>query len=438
MKNLRILIAAFTISLLSVQTVYAVEVQEVVSPGGIKAWLVEDNSLPVTAIEFAFIGAGSEMDPVGLEGLADMTSSLIDEGAGDIDSRAFQGKLNDLSITLRFSARLDSFGGSFYSLNRYRDEAVDLLRLSLNEPRFDSEPVARIRNQIIVGIKRSENDPDTIASRTLWQNLFPNHHYGRETEGRVDSVTAITSGDMQAFVKSALTRDNLIVGAVGDISPAELGAILDKAFGTLPKGNGRAEPTPIKPVLSGETLVVEMDVPQSVITFAQGGIAREDDDFYAAYVLNHMLGGGGFSSRLTTEIREKRGLAYSVYSHLYAMEDAAIWVGGAATQNARAAETISLVKSEWQRLLDDGVDAQELADAKTYLTGAYPLRFTSSKNIAGMLVSLQRQDLAMDYFDQRNSLIDAITSDDITRVAKRLMKPDQLTIVVVGKPEGIE
>lgn len=437
MKKFNVLFLTFLLSLSILPSAYAVEVKEVISPSGIKAWLVQDNSLAVTALEFSFVGAGSEKDPAGLEGLANMASSLIDEGAGSIDSRTFQGKLNDLSITLRYSARLDSFGGSFYTLNRYRDDAIELLRLSLNDPRFDEEPVARIRNQTIVGIKRRETDPDSIASRTLWKSLFPSHHYGRERNGTLESAAAITADDMRQFVKNAFTKDNLIVGAVGDITPDELGEILDKTFGALPQGNGKAITTPTQPKLSDDTIVVEMDVPQSVISFVQGGIARDDKDFYTAYVLNHMLGGGGFSSRLTTEIREKRGLAYSVYSHLYPLEDAALWIGGAATQNARAAETISLIKSEWQRLQNEGVDADELRDAKTFLTGAYPLRFTNSKNIAGMLVSLQRDNLGMDYFDRRNSLIDAVNQDDIKRVAKRLMKPDNLTIVVVGSPEGL-
>jgi len=438
MKNLRLSVIAIVFSLFMLPSAYAVEVSEVISPGGIKAWLVQDKSLGVTAIEFAFVGAGAEMDPKGLEGLASMTSSLIDEGAGSIDSRTFQAKLNDLSITLRYSARLDSFGGSFYTLNRYRDEAVDLLRLSLNEPRFDEEPVSRIRNQTIVGIKHSETNPNSINSQKLWADLFPNHHYGRPTEGSVESVTAIKTDDMRQFVKKAFNRDSLVVGVVGDITPDELGVILDKAFGGLPKGDGMPTPHPITPSLSGKTTIVEMDVPQSVIAFAQGGIARDDKDFYAAYVLNHMLGGGGFASRLTSEIREKRGLAYSVYSHLYGMDDAPLWVGGAATQNARAGETIALIKSEWQRMMDAGVGLGELTDAKTYLTGAYPLRFTNSKNIAGMLVSMQRQDLGLDYFDQRNTFIEAITQEDINRVAKRLMKPESLTIVVVGKPAGLE
>ncbi len=418
----------------------AVEVTEITSPSGIKAWLVKDKSLPVTAIEFSFTGSGIGRENKGKYGLVNMVASLIDEGAGDIDSQNFQKYLNDHSVSLSYNARLDSFGGSFYSLNRYLDDAINMLSLSLNKPRFDEEPIARIRSQIIQSIKQSKSNPNNIASRKLWGDLFPNHHYGRNIKGSIADINNITKDDMREFTKSKLTRDNLVIGVVGDISEEKLGTVLDEAFGDLPndKGNSSKDKNkPIKPILSGKNIIINMDIPQSVIAFAQGGIARDDKNFYAAYILNHILGGGSFTARLTKEIREKHGLVYSIYSHLYSLNDTTIWLGGAATKNDNAGKAVSLIKQEWRRLLNGGINKDELNNAKKYLTGAYPLRFTNSSNIASMLVAIQRENLGIDYFDRRNMLVNNVTIDQVNKMAKHLLKPDDLTIIIVGNPKGI-
>ncbi|RED48525.1 M16 family metallopeptidase [Aestuariispira insulae] len=413
------------------------EIEEVVSPSGIRAWLVRDKSLPITAMQFQFRDAGAISDPDGLEGLADMASSLIDEGAGSLDSRAFQGRLNDLSITLRFSAGREGFGGTFYSLNRYRGEAVEMLRLALNEPRFDAEPVERIRSQIITGLRAEAQNPRTIAGRRLMQDLFPDHRYSRPVGGTEQSISTIRTEDLSGFVSKELTRDRLTVGVVGDITADELSDLLETAFGGLPERGPVPEVQDVTPHSAGGLDVIEMDVPQSAIVFMQPGLKRDDPDFYSATVLNHILGGGSFSSRLTDEIRENRGLAYSVYSYLYPMDRAGLWGGAAATQNSRVSETIEILRHEWRRIAEKGVTEQELRDAITYLTGAYPLRFTSSLRVAGILVGVQREGLGMDYIARRNDLIHAVTLENVNRLAARILDPEQLAIVVVGKPKGL-
>ena len=414
------------------------EIQEVTSKSGIKAWLVQDETLPVTAMQFLFSGAGGVNDPVGREGLADLVSSTMDEGAGDLDSQAFQGRLKDLSINLRFNAGRENFGGSFYSLNRYRDEAVEMLRLSLNDPRFDEEPVERIRNQILVGLEREKNDPATVANRTLLSRMFPDHPYGRPVGGTVESMKAVSREDLRNFVSSQLTRDRLFVGVVGDISAAELSDLLDHVFGDLQEQGPDNAVDQVAANPNGGLDVIDMDVPQSAIAFMQPGITRDDPDYYAATVLNHILGGGSFSSRLTKEIREKRGLAYSVYSYLFPLDKAGLVGGGAATQNARAAETVQLLRREWEKVSSEGVSEEEVSDAITYLTGAYPLRFTNSSSIARILVGVQREELGMDYIAKRNDLIRSVSAADVNRVAAKILNPDSLTIIVVGKPEGLE
>ncbi len=414
----------------------AVEVQRVVSPGGIEAWLVEDHGNPILSMDLAFRG-GSALNPQGLEGLANMTASLIDEGAGDLDSQAFQGALEDHSISLRFSAGQDSFSGEVFTLSENRELAFKLLRLALTQPRFDAEPVERIRAQIQAGIARSAENPNAIAGRTLRGLFFPDHPYGRPGAGTPESVAAIAVSDMRGFVARRLARDTLAIGVVGDISPAGLAKLLDETFSDLPATAENGAVAETVPQGDGALIVVEKDVPQSVVAFGHGGLKRDDPDYYAGYVVNYVLGGGGFSSRLYEEVREKRGLAYSVYSYLSPLDHSALVMGGVATQNGRVATSLDLIRQEWRRMAEEGPSETELDNAKTYLTGSFPLRFSSSGRISGMLVGMQIQNLGIDYLDRRNSLIEAVTLDDAKRAAKRLYDADKLAVVIVGKPNGL-
>lgn len=415
----------------------ATQIERVVSPGGIEAWLVEDHLNPIISLHLAFRG-GSALDPEGKEGLANMVSTLLDEGAGDLDSKAFQQTLEDKSITLRFSAARDSFGARVQVLTEYRDLAFDLLRQAMTEPRFDAEPVSRLRAQLLANLRHESEDADAIAGKTLMKTLYPDHPYGRPTGGTLESVAAIQVADMRAFVKERLARDTLSIGVVGDITAKELAPLLDKTFGTLPAKAAPWKVAEVAPKVSGRTIVIEKPLKQSNILFADRGLMRKDPDFYTAYVMNHILGGGGFTSRLYTEVREKRGLAYSVYTYLHPMDRSAIYAGGAGTANARVAETLKVVRDEWAKLAKDGVTEAELTASKQYLTGSFPLRFTATERIAAMLVGMQTEGLGIDYLDKRNSYIEAVTLDDIRRVARKLLHPDDLTIVVVGEPKDVK
>ncbi len=421
-----------------VQPAGATEVQRVTSPGGIEAWLVEDHSNPILALDLAFDGSGASQDPKGKAGLAGLLSSTMDEGAGPYDSQEFQGLLDNLSISLGFSAGLDSFSGKLTTLTKHRETAFRLLRLALTEPRFDAEPVERIRAQILNGITRQAEDPDAIANRTLRKLFFPEDAYGRPRQGTKASVQAIQSDDLRAFVGNHLARDRLVIGVVGDITADELAALLDSTFGALPP-QGVPLADSLAPVAgAGETVVVVKDIPQSVVALGHRGIARDDPDYYIAYVVNQILGGSGFNSRLYEEVREKRGLAYSVYAYLSPLDRAALIGGGTATQNARVGESLDLIRQEWRRMAATGPTTEELALAKTFLTGSFPLRLSSSGAIAGMLVGMQMENLGIDYIDRRNDYITAVTLEDAKRVAQRIYHPDELTVVVVGQPEGIE
>lgn len=413
----------------------ALEIQPVTSPGGVKAWLVEDHDNPILTLHFSFLG-GQSSDPAGKEGRARLVSGLLDEGAGNLDSTAFQKALTEDSISLRFNARMDRFSGELVTLTETRERAVDLLQLALTEPRFDPEPVARIRAQILASLRYDQQNPRNIASRAWWGASFPEHPYGRSGDGTPATVAAVTVDDLKDFVASTFAREGLVVAAVGDIDPDGLKALLDRVFGALPAAGSAPVAPDTVPKAAGQTYVVEQKVPQSVVVFGHGGIARSDPDWYAASLLNEIMA-GGFGSRLTEEIREKRGLVYGVYAYLLPLDHAPLVMGGLATQNARVAESIALVRQEWRRMAEQGPTEAELADARTYLLGAFPLQLTDSDGTASVLMSLQESNLPIDYLDRREALFQAVTLEDMKRVARRIYRPDELAVVVVGMPKDV-
>jgi len=409
------------------------KIQEVTSPGGIKAWLVESHVNPLIAIRFAFVG-GASQDAPGKDGQAYFVTSMMDEGAGELDASAFQEREQALAMRMEFDAGRDVMLGNIQTLAENKDEVFDLVRLAMSKPRFDEDALERVRAQILAGLKFDENDPETVAS-LAWDRLaFNDHPYGRPVKGTMASIAAITSEDLHDYVRRVFARDKLVVSVVGDITAEELGPALDQLFGDLPERSELVLVAEARPPLGPTREVIIMDVPQSVAQFGHRGIARDDDDFIAAYVLNYIIGGGGFSSRLMEEVREKRGLAYSVYSNLYPYQHGAVFVGNVATKNEAVGQSLTVIQDELLRLSEQGPSQEELDSAKSYLTGAYALRFESSSSIASQLLWIQIEDLGIDYITKRNALVEAVTMDDIKRVAKRLLAADQLITTIVGKP----
>lgn len=403
--------------------------QRVISPGGIEAWLVEERTVPLIAVNFAFQG-GSTQDPVGKEGLANLLSTLLDEGAGDLDGQAFQAKVEDLSLRLGFEDLREVFYGEMKTLSESRDAAFDLLRLAITKPRFDLDAVDRMRAQAISGLRREAKDPDTVAGEALSKALFANHPYGRPATGNEASLKAITAADLRAFHTRTFAREGLTIAVVGDIDAKTLAPLLDSVFGSLPaKGNLVAVPD-VEP-RTGVTVAETMAVPQATIRFAGPGLKRDDPDFMAGFLMNHILGGGSLSSWLYEEVREKRGLAYSVSTSLAPFRHAGLFVGGVGTRADRAAETLAVIKEQIRRMADVGPTEKELAETKAFLIGSYPLRFDTSDKIAGQLLSIQLDNLGIDYTDRRNGLIEKVTLDDVKRVARRILSKD-LTVVTVG------
>jgi zinc protease len=425
--------AAFIVSAAPAAEVSSMNIERVISPGGIEAWLVQSDANPLIAMRFAFRG-GASQDPPGKEGLAYFISAMMDEGAGELDSVAFQEREQALAMRMDFDASRDVMLGNVQTLSANRDQVFDLVRLALTKPRFDQDAVERVRAQILAGLKFDENDPSTVAS-LAWDRLaFHNHPYGRPIKGTMASIAAITPDDLGDYAARVFARDKLVISVVGDIDAETLGKALDHIFGDLP---ANAELSPVadaNPPLGPTREVIEMDVPQSVAQFGHRGIARKDDDFIPAYMLNYIIGGGGFSSRLMEEVREKRGLAYSVHSNLFPFQHGAVFVGNVATKNEAVGQSLEVIESELRRLAEQGPTPEELENAKSYLTGAYALRFESSSSIANQLLWIQIEDLGIDYVNHRNELIEAVSLDDIKRVAKRFIEADRLITTIVGKP----
>jgi len=414
----------------------AVTIERVVSPKGIEAWLVQDRSVPVISLQFAFHG-GAALDPAGKEGLSNLVAGLLDEGAGNLDSQAFQRRLEDSAVSLSFNASLDSFGGSLRTLKRNEAVGFDLLRMALNEPRFDASAVDKVKTQTRAWLSGAAENPRRIAGRVLSRAAFGDHPYGRSTEGTRASVEGLTRADLENFVKQRFARDRLVIGVVGDITPAQLSDRLDALFGGLPASSAPVALPTVVPALTGQVYVVEKKIPQSVVTFAQAGLSRQDPDYYIAYVMNQAFGGGGLGSRLMEEVRDKRGLAYGVYTSLAPYDFSALYSGSVATQNDRVGESIDIIRAEWARLRDQGLTEKELADTKTYLTGSFLTNIDSTGRMASLLVGIQLEKLGIDYLDKRNSLIEAVTLADVSRVAQRLLEPAKLAFVVVGQPRGV-
>ena len=418
-----------SIAVLSAEPAEAVNIKEVTSPGGIKAWLVEDYTVPIVTMNFAFRG-GASQESAEQSGLANLLSGMLDEGAGDLDSRAFQARLQETNVNLSFDAGRDAFYGNLRTLQVNMDDAFELTRLAITEPRFDEEPVGRIKGQIISGLKRGQTDPQEIARKAFAKSLFGDHPYGQFVEGTPETVGALTGADLHAFRKRTLAKDNLHVAVVGAIGEEKLASVLDTVFGGL---SDKADLRPVDEIKpdAGKNEHVALGVPQTVIRIGGAGLKRDDPDFIPAYIANHILGGGTFSSRLYNEIREKRGLAYSVGTGLIPYDHSGAYVAAAATRADAADEAIDIMKAEIERYAAEGPSEEELRKAKAYLTGNYALRFDASRKIARQLIGIQIDNLGIDYIAKRNSLIEAVTIEDIKRASKRLFG-GPISVVTVG------
>lgn len=412
-------------------------IQPVTSAKNVTAWLVEDHSVPVISLSFAFRG-GMALDPDSKPGVARLASIMMDEGAGDMDSQSFQKALADDAIELRFSAGRDAFRGTLRTITTNKDKAFSLLALALSSPRFDADALTRMKEANSAEIRDSLSDPDWLAARAFNGTVFAGHPYARPGLGTLPAMARITSDDLHRFARGQLARNLLVVSAAGDITADELAAALDLVFGELPDISLTPEVRDIAVQHPGKTVFYPFDVPQTFIMAGHDGIRQDDPSWHAAQLVLYTLGGGGFESRLMNVIREERGLTYGVSAGLSVMDHAALVQVDTSTANRNAGEVVRLIRQEWQKMASHGPTAEELADAKAYLTGALPLQLTSTPAIAEVLTGMQLDRRGVDYINERNSLLETVTPDDAKASARTLLRADRLTTVLVGRPEGID
>jgi zinc protease len=412
----------------------ATQIDRVVSPGGIEFWLVQEPTVPLIAMDFTFLG-GTSQDPDDKPGVASLVAGTIDEGSGSLPSGAFHQALESKAIELSFSATRDYFSGQLRTLVENKDTAFELMRTSINTPRFDPADLERIRGEIYAILRRESTNPNEIASDRWWATAFAGHPYARPMRGTFDSVKHITADDLRAYMKRVFARDHLKVGIVGNVDAATAGALVDKVFGALAAHADLRTIPDVAPQNLGQVVKVDLDVPQSVLMLGGVGIARKDPDFIPAFLVDQILGGNALTSRLATEVRVKRGLAYSIYSSLAPLQHTSLFMASTATRSEAADETLAIATREIHRLAEEGPTDEELAKAKSYVKGSFPLRFDTSTKIAAQLVLMQVEDLGIDYIEKRKAQIDGVTAADAKRVAKRLLD-GKLLVTVVGREKA--
>ncbi|MEQ1609362.1 MAG: pitrilysin family protein [Hyphomonadaceae bacterium] len=408
------------------------DVQVVTSPGGIAAWLVSESFVPIIAMEWTWRG-GAAVEPADKRGVGWLLAYMMNEGAGDMDTSAYGARMDDLNLKFACGSWMDWTNCGMTTLKATANESFDMVRQAFSDLRLDDEPFERAKRELIVGLESDETSPKTVASKAMNEALIPRHPYARNaTEA---TVKTITRSDVRQLMSQLMTKDKLLVVVVGDITAEELKPKLDEVFGSLPATStlpvltdAVPQPAPAAPILK------ELSQPQTLIAFSGPGIRRQDPDFYAAYVLNYILGGGGFSSRLTDDIREKRGLTYGVGTGLSIQPYFWRWTGSSSTMNDKANEVVGLIRDNIARLGKEGPTQQELADAKAYITGAFPLAFDSNTKIAENLLGFRQDGLPADYVERRNAYFEGVTLEEVKRVATTYMRPENFTFVMVGKP----
>jgi zinc protease len=424
----------FVLALFAPAVAGAVTVKNLDMGKDVQVWYVEDHTLPMISMSAA-LPAGSAYDPKAKAGLAAFTADLLNEGAGNLRSQAYQGALSDKAIKLSVTTERDYMVISLVTLSENAKDAFHLLGMALSNPRFDGDAVNRVRTQILSAIAEENEDPTSVAGKGFFTTYFKEHPYAHPVNGDPGSVARITRNDIRAFQRSHWVKNGLRLTVSGDANADQLKALIASAFGQLPAK--WAPPVPAAQHAGAPGVhVIPMPVPQPVMVFAVPGLLRNDRDFIPGYVANYILGGGGFSSRLMNEVREKRGLTYNISTSLDAFRKAGIVAGDVATRAGAMRQTIDVLRATMKDFVANGATQKELDDAKTYLTGSFPLAFSSNVGISSQLNAFQRAGLPIDYIQKRNALINAVTLDDVKRVSQRLFSPDRLTMVIGGSLGG--
>lgn len=429
--------ALFVIGCVTLQTpASATPVREVTSPGGIKAWLVEEHGAPLIAVRFAF-PAGTVAEPEGRLGLASMLAEMLSQGAGELDAAGFKGRAARLGLRLGFSAGRDAFFGEMDVLTKHLGAAADLLGAALQQPRFDEAALEQVRARLLADRAEAANEPRAIAHETWYATAFADQSYGRPAEGTAATLRSIAREDLVDFHRRLITREALAIVAVGDIDTVALGRLLDRVFGPLPERAGLPLGEPARLRSSAASVTVPRDFPGATALFGLPALGPNHPDYTALLVLNHILGSGQLDARLSEEVRVRRGLAYVVTTNLLNDRYAAVLLGELAAANENVTTALEASRAVLRALADEGPTAEEVATAKAYLIGSFVLSLDASAKIADTLLSFRLDGRRPDYVDARMHAIEAVTLEDVRRVAREILRLDRLVVTIVGLGEAV-
>ena len=421
----------FVLAIFIPLNLYSFDVKELQTKKGIKFWFVEDKSIPIISLSFTFSG-GAFFDKPGKEGTSSLLASLLDEGAGNLDSVKFQNRMDEIGMKLSFSSSRDSLSGSFQIISDNKEEGFKLLGSAISKPRLDKNDIEKIRNQIISSLKLKDAEISSLASKKFHEKFFFSHSFGRNIEGTVDSLTQITKKDLENYLQNFVSISNLVIGVSGNIKDQEISKLIDETFGNLNSNIDFKLDIPSKYNFPKGMQIEKKDFPQTAVLFGHKGLKRNHKDFFSARIINYVLGGGGFQSRMYKNVREKKGLVYSIYSYLVPYKNNDIILGGFQSRNKSVYEAISLVKEEWDKINKFGITKKEFEEAKTYYKGSFTRNFTSTSSISSLLKTVQVYNLDLDYFKNRNKIIDSLNLKEVNKVAKTLFKKNDLYFTIVG------
>jgi zinc protease len=424
------LLTAIIAVLATHSAIAGVKIENWVAPGGARVFFVESRVLPMLDVQVDF-AAGSMFDPPGKSGTAALTRSVLGLGAGKLDETAIAEQMADIGATLGGGADTDRASVAVRTLAAAdkRDAALAVLRTVLHAPRFEAAVFEREKARTVAGLKEAMTRPDSIAGKAFWAAMYPDHPYGRSATP--ESVAALTRDELVAHHARYYTAANASITLVGDISRGEAEKIAEAIAAGLPKGEPATLP-PAPAVAPGKAVKLEHPASQAHIHIGLPAIERGNPDFFPLIVGNYTLGGGGFVSRLMKEVRDKRGYAYSVSSYFNPLRQAGPFQIGLQTKRAQAKDAIAVSRDVLDGFLKDGPSSEELAAAKANLTGSFPLRLDSNKKILDNVAVIGFYGLPLDYLDNYQQKVRAVTVDDVKRAFSRYVRPADLMTVTVA------
>ena len=424
----------FIILLFFFNSSHSFEYEKLETKSGIEFWFVEDKSIPIISVSFSFRG-GSSMDFPEKNGISNLMTSLMDEGTSKLTSSDFKNQMKLNGMRLNFSSQKDKIDGTFQIIEPQLEQGFELFYQALNHPRFDEGDIERVKNQIISSIKLDQSDLSTLASNKFNQFFFNEHNFSKNVKGSINSISNIDRYDLISFHKNAFQKNNIIIGVAGNIKKKKITELIEKVFGNLENSEKIPKVKKFIGLAKGEK-IYNMKTPQTSVLFGHPGLARNNENFFALRIANYIFGGGGFQSRLYKNVREKKGLVYSIYSYLLSYDNDGVIVGGFQTRNKSVYQTIKNVKNEWKTLQSNGISRKEFENAKAYFKGSFTRNFTSTISIARLLQIVQYYDLGEDYFKKRDEIINNLDLKKVNQVISKFFSSNKLFFMIVGEPEG--